>query len=258
MSKVRTALFTMAMLSIAGLVGALDFSFRFMPDVSLPLGDSACYFTAGGGGTLAADLELFGLLAPFVEAGFHAEPAKNTGKSLLLTHGGVGLSLFSLPLPRLKVRIGAGGGLYAGSYDRSQTTNYYWKARAEMGYRFSPGFTLSGGCEFVRYLYQGGSHYSGITLGVSVDMNLSLFTARGSGLTVEGSQSEPVFPIFYTSYEQTPIGTVKITNTEQAEIHNVEVSFQTGSYSSRPKSCARFPLIAKGKTVEAPLYATFN
>ena len=258
MRKTRTIWCIMAMLSIAGRVGALDFAFRFMPDVSLPVMDSAGYFTAGGGGTFATDLELFGVLAPFVEAGFHAQPTRNTGRSLLLTHGGVGLSLFSFPIPRLKARIGAGGGLYAGSYDKSQTTNYYWKARAEMGYRFSPGFTLSGGGEFVQYLYQGGSHYSGVTLGVTVDMNMSLFTARGSGLTVEGSQSEPVFPIFYTSYEQTPIGTVRITNTEQAEIRNVEVSFQTGSYSSRPKSCAQFPLIAKGRTVEAPLYAIFN
>jgi len=258
MRKVRRIWCIMAMLSVAGRAGALDFAFRFMPDVSLPVMDSAGLFTAGGGATFASDLELFGILAPFVEAGFHAQPTRNTGRSLLLTHGGVGLSLFSFPIPRLKARIGAGGGLYAGSYENNQTNNYYWKARAEMGYRFSPGFTLSGGGEFVQYLYQGGSHYSGITLGVTVDMNLSLFTARGSGLTVEGSQSEPVFPIFYTSYEQVPVGTVKITNTEQAEIRNVEVSFQTGSYSSRPKSCARFPLIAKGRTVEAPLYATFN
>jgi hypothetical protein len=134
------------MVSVAGGVGALDFAFRFMPEVSLPVMDSAGYFTAGGGGTFAADLELFGFLAPFVEAGFHAEPARNTGKSLLLTNGGVGLSLFSFPIPRLKARVGAGGGLYAGSYDESQTTNYYWKARAEMGYRFSPGFTLSNTC----------------------------------------------------------------------------------------------------------------
>ncbi|MBE3064240.1 MAG: tetratricopeptide repeat protein, partial [Spirochaetes bacterium] len=257
--KKAFAIFCITVLfSIAGRAGALDFAFRFMPDVSIPLGASADSFTAGGGGTFAADVELLGILAPFVEAGFHVEPTRNTGKSLLLTHGGVGLGAFYFPIPRLKARIGVGGGVYSGSYDEKQTTNYYWKARAELGYRFSPGLTLAGGGEFVQYLYQGGSHYSGISLGLTVDMNLSLFTARGSGLKVEGSQGEPVFPIFYTSYEKVPIGTVTITNTEQAEIRNVEVSFQAGSYSSRPITCAGFTVIPKGKSVEAPLYASFN
>jgi tetratricopeptide (TPR) repeat protein len=256
------------LLSTVCQAGAADIAFRVWPDVSFPIsidkaapGDAgtfdAALFTVGGGGTLAGDLELFNVFAPSIEAGFRVEPT-NKADSLLLASGGIGLNLFAYPIPRLKARAGAGGGLYLATYGQIQAADWYWKARAEIGYRFTPTFTLSAGAEYTQYLYRAGVLYSGLSFGITADVSLSLFSARESGIAVEASQRAPVFPIFYTSYERVPIGTVKITNTEQAEIRNVEVSFLCGSYSSKPKSCASFPVIAKGQSVEAPLYASFN
>ena len=198
------------------------------------------------------------MLAPFVEAGYFAQPARNTGMSMQLAHGGAGLNLLFYPLDRLKARVGTGAGLYAATYDTLQANNFYWKAGAEIGYRFSPGFTLAAGGQYVRYLYEGGSHWSGLALGISADLNLSLFTSRSSGIGVEGFQEEPVFPILRAGYEQSPLATARITNTEQAEIRNVEVSFQVGGYTSAPRSCARFALIPRGRSVDTPLYASFG
>ncbi len=242
----------------AGQIDGIDFAFRLMPEVTVPLFDAAGYYTPGGGVTLSADVELFGFLAPFLEAGFRAEPTRNTGKSLLLASGGAGLGFFAYPIPRLKVRFAAAGGPYYGSYGKPQNLDYYWKACAEAGYRFSPGFTLSAGAQFSQYLYREGILHSGVSLGVILDVSMALFGARESGVVIEGSQSEPIFPLLYTSYEGTPVGKVRITNTEQAEIRNVEVSFLAGKYSSVPRMCARFPMIPRGETVEAPLHATLN
>lgn len=242
----------------AGPVLALDFGFRFTPEASIPFLGSGANFTLGGGAGLAADFELGGILAPFVEAGLGFEPTRNTGTSLQLTRGGAGLNLLFYPMDRLKARLGAGAGVYAATYDLIQTNNFYWKAGGEIGYRFSPGFTLLASGQIIQYMYQGGSHYMGIALGLTADLNLSLFSSRGTGITVEGSQAQPVFPILRTQYEQAPIAAARITNTEQAEIRDVEVSFQAGGYTSAAKPCARFALISRGKTVETPLYASFS
>jgi hypothetical protein len=238
--------------------GAIDVAFRATPSVSLPLLSSAGLFTPGAGVLVAADLEVNGLLAPFVEVGLSAQPAMRTGSSLQLTRAGAGLNVLWFPAARLKVRAGGGGGVYAGTYGELGTTNFYWKAGAELGYRFSPGFTLCAGGQLEQYLYQGGSHYTGLAVGLTADVNLSLFSNRSTGLAVKGWQGEPVFPVLYTTYEATPVGRVTITNTEQAEIRDVEVSFQAGGYTSARKPCARIALIGRGASVEAPLYASFS
>ena len=236
----------------------LDLAFLLTPSLSVPILSSAPWYTVGGGATLAANFEFGGLLSPFAEVGLGFEPTRNTGKSLQLAQAGAGLNVLWFPTARLKARAGAGGGIYSGTYDSLATTNFYWKAGAELGYRFSPGFTLCAGGHLVQYLYGSGAHYTGVSLGLTADLNLSLFSNRGTGITVEGSQAEPVFPILYTTYETSPVGTVQITNTEQAEIRDVEVFFQAGGYTSARKPCARFGLIARGKSVDAPVYAAFS
>jgi tetratricopeptide (TPR) repeat protein len=204
------------------------------------------------------DLEPGGILAPFVEAGYFAEPARNTGMSMQLANAGAGLNFLFYPLDRIKVRVGAGAGLYAATYDLLQANNFYWKAGGEVGWRFSPGFTLAAGGQLVSYLYEEGSHWTGISLGITADLNLSLFSSRSSGIGAEGSQQDPVFPILRSSYEQSPVATATVTNTEQAEIRNVEVFFQVGGYTSAPRSCARVALIPRGKSVPVSLYASFS
>ncbi len=239
---------------------ALDFALRFMPEASMPMpGESAELFSVGGGGVLSADMELFGFLSPALEMGFLLAPAKNTGKNFLLANGGIDLSVFFYPIPRLKTRIGAGGGMYYGQYATAQTAfNYYWKARGEIGYRFIPSFSLLLGGEYTQYLYRGGTHYSGISIGLSADLNLGFLASRESGISLATTQTDAVFPILYTAYDHAPLGFAKITNSEQAEIRDVSVSFQIANYTSQPKLCARLPLLERGGSAEVPLYATFN
>lgn len=119
----KAILLCLALAALPCPIHALDFAFRLMPDISLPVLDSADYYTLGGGAMVSADLELLGFLAPFVEAGFHAVPTKNTGKSLSLTAGGAGVGFFYYPIPRLKLRVAAGAGPYYGTYGTLQVSN---------------------------------------------------------------------------------------------------------------------------------------
>jgi tetratricopeptide (TPR) repeat protein len=51
---------------------------------------------------------------------------------------------------------------------------------------------------------------------------------------------------------------VRITNTEQAEIRDVKVTFSLGDYSSEAAPCATIAYLGRGASVEVPLYAVFN
>jgi hypothetical protein len=239
-------------------LSAMDFAFRFMPEVTIPMGPDSELYSVGGGGTLTADFDLFGFFSPYLEAGVRVSPLNNVGNSLVLTNGGTGVSFFYYPIPRVKLRFGAGGGFYMGSYDDLTVSDYYYKVRMEGGYRFSPGFTLAAGVDYTRYLYPGNSLYSGISVGLTVDLNLGLFGSRSSGINVEGTPGDPVFPVFYSAYDRKPVGTVRIFNGEQAEIRDVKVFFQAGAFTSKPMECGSFPVIPMGRSVEVPLLAAFN
>jgi hypothetical protein len=261
----------LAFLVLAYPVSALDYDVRVLGGgsipISIPSSDpavppfNASDFSIGFGGTVVADVEMFGFLAPFIELGVFAEPALNTGNNFLLVNGGAGVGFFYLPISRLKTGIGCGGGLFLGFYPGYDAIwNYYWRTRVEVGYRFSPFITASLAGEYTQYLLlpSSGVHYSGITVSAGVDINLGILTNRTSGILIEGTQDAPVFPLFYTEYDHTSMGTIKITNSEQAEIRDVTVAFRVGGYSSKPVECARYPVIQKGESVAAPLFAAFN
>lgn len=251
-------LLTVCALTAVGRAEALDVSLRASPDFFIPVLDSPALFSVGGGATVAADLELFGLFAPSIETSFRVAPGLNTEKNLLLTSAGLGASAFFYPVPRVKLRFGAAAGPYLGAYKSSVAAGGYWKARAEAGYRFSPSFSLCAGAEFFQYISTRSTLLSGLSIGVTADVSTALFTERDSGLSVEPIEDKPVFPILSASYETTPFGRVNITNREQGEIRDVEVSFAAGRYSSRQKVCAAFPLIRRGETVSAPLHLSLN
>jgi hypothetical protein len=54
------------------------------------------------------------------------------------------------------------------------------------------------------------------------------------------------------------VGTLAISNTNNAEIRNVRVSFRAGSYTASEFTCGTIPFIARGRSAELPLYADFS
>ena len=101
-------------------------------------------YSVGGGIDLSADMSLFGFLGPFLETGYDMVPLANvSGSSLTFAEGGGGLSIYAFPVPRLMARIGGSGGIaYASSTGAGAGLATYWKAKAELGYRFSPSFSI--------------------------------------------------------------------------------------------------------------------
>jgi len=250
--------------------GAPQLSARISPELWIPAGNYAQsdpsleLFSVGYGATLAGDMSLLGFLSPYAEISAASVPYNNSSYSLTFWQLGGGLSCFVYPMPRLMARAGFGGGISHVSAPKTDLAEAikglapYWKAKAEFGYRFSPTFSLLAECGYTTIIGSESSVYRGLSTGVLANIALDRLGGGTSGLAMSVSRQSPLFPITYYKSEKVPIGYLKLTNGESAEIRNVSVRFSAGAYTSRAADCGSFPLVRRGASVEMPLYANFN
>jgi tetratricopeptide (TPR) repeat protein len=272
---------TVSAVSMAFLLSFLSFpgfcapqvDLRLSPELWVPVGNHSNaagadptleLYSLGYGLSIIGDLSLNGFLSPYIELGGAVLPFNNVATNLAFGQGGAGISVYSFLTPRLMLRAGGGGGLAYVSVPKTALTEAiggfapYWKAKAEIGYRFSPTFSLLADAGYSQLLGTETTIYSGISAGLVVNIGLDKLGGGSSGLLTAVERQEALFPIAYYKSEKSPIGYLKITNGESAEIRDVKVSFGAGTYSSRDADCGSFSVIQRGGSVELPIYANFN
>ncbi|MFP4268550.1 MAG: tetratricopeptide repeat protein [Spirochaetaceae bacterium] len=259
-------LFTLSVLSFLQLSSpAYSQSYRIQatPGLLIPLAGDRETFGIGGGGSVRLNAELNRLLAPWGGIQLLSIPPSSSSidNSLLLTAAGGGLGLYSFPLPRVKVGASTGGGIYAGSYgsgeDALPTGNLYWQADAHVGFRISPGFTISAGGTYMDLRQETGSLYRGLSLTLSADFGIRSKSSEGRAL-LESADLVPVYPLLSREYEDREFGKVTIRNAESAEIRNVKVYFSVDGYTSSARLCGQTEYLPKNGEITFPLYASFS
>ncbi len=68
----------------------------------------------------------------------------------------------------------------------------------------------------------------------------------------------PVFAAMQKVYVEKPISHVTITNIEDDDVTNLEVSFNQATYMDNPTQCDEIELLAGGESIQVPLHASFN
>jgi tetratricopeptide (TPR) repeat protein len=253
--RFQLALPLVALLALPLRLSALDFALSVSPNAFIPISSA---YTVGGGGGASFNTELLDWLSAYGEAGFEVAPILNSSMSLSLVNGGGGLRLVAYPLARLKLDLGLGGGLYGGFFGTESRTDLYWKAGLGAGYRLSPGVSILADAAWMSYYQASTSLLQSVSAGVKIDISLGVLGNRNSGLRIEELGGEQVYPIQYQSYAKRALGKVRITNTEQAELRNIRVSFSMGEFTAEAAPCATIAYLARGASVEVPLYAIFN
>jgi hypothetical protein len=284
MSK-KIVLFFMLMLAAVS-VFALDFNIRPRGFVFIPLGDGSKTgagndrYSIGGGGDLGFEIDLASLYlnsrgksrgflpglgyTAGIEGGllFNSlkEPAE--GNVQMYSFGG-GLGLYYFPLSRLFTRIDGAFGVYQGIGEEVKSgAGLWWRAGAEIGFRFTPSFTLAANGGWRQYNSAAGGggatgvFNSGIYTGLTAQIVLETKSNR-DGIGLEVVQDDGVYPLFLSLYQGNPAATLVIRNDESAEIRNVRVSFRAGSYTASEFPCGALAVIGKRRSAELPLYADF-
>ena len=257
------------------LLTALDFSLRPSGFVYIPLGagneskDGTELYSLGGGGSLALELDLSTVWPTPLGLGYTAgieggllfnEVKGDDPKNLSVYSFGAGIGLYFFPLSRLFTRIDGAIGVYQPSYDgENGKANLYLRGGAEIGFRFTPSFTLAANAGWRQFTLDNGVFSSGLYVGLTAQLTFQ----TGKNNTREGAaaaldQYEPVYPAFMQLYQTSPIGNIVIRNNENAEIRDVQVSFRAPPYTASEYPCGTVPIIPRGRNAELPLLADFS
>jgi len=276
----RIILLSIAFYLITATCFAFDFSIRPKGFVFIPMGegntapDGNKMYNTGGGGELGLEIDFssiwpnpFGIGYTFGADGgmafnsFQGDNAMNVNFYSL----GAGLGLYYFPLSRLLTRLDGTIGVYQSSNEHGNSEpGLFLRTGGEIGFRFTPGFTLAANIGWKEYREQRTENKeqrilnSGMYTGLTAQMTFQAGRKSSEGVSAVLDQQEAVYPAFIQLYQSNVIGNVMIRNNENAEIRDVRVSFRAAGYTASEFLCGSVSIIPKGRSVEIPLFADFS
>jgi len=240
-------------------LSAVDLTLRATPVVNIPLTDM---YSVGYGGSVQADVDLFGFMTAGVEGFAGISPITSLKENAAFYGGGAGLGFYYFPLSRLYLGAGAAAGIYqmsAAVGSNEPISDFYYRAYGEVGFRVSPSFTITANGGFSSFLVNKASPLKNeINAGVGVRYTIPLGKRGSSSIQTFPTQDSAVFPLFMRSYKENPLGSITIKNNEGAELRNVHVSFRAGKYTASTLESALIKKINKHSSVEVALYSDFS
>jgi len=255
-------------------LAAVDLSLRSGGFAFVPMGDGNEAadgnerFGAGGGGSLGFEVDLssvwpnrlglsyvVGAEAGMLMSALQTDDRPNAG---FFSLGGVA-GLYFFPLSRLLVRVDGALGAHLAVLDEARSpADLFWRAGGEVGFRFTPGFTLAAAGGWRQFSAGGGLANSGVYAGLTAQMTFRTGGGWRDGATATLDQPEAAFPAFMQLYQTHELGTVSIRNAGNAEMRNVRVYFRAGGYTASEFPSGSVPMIPRGRVANVPLLADFS
>ncbi|MCL2765895.1 MAG: hypothetical protein FWD40_11565 [Treponema sp.] len=257
------------------LLFGFDFSLRPKVFFSIPMGegnlapDGNEMYSTGGGGDIGLEID-FSTIWPNplglgytlgVEGGMIINPMQ--GRSAVnvnfYSFGGA-LGLYFFPLSRLLTRADAALGIGFSARDGARSEpGLFWRAGGEIGFRFTPGFTIAANAGWRQYEESGGRLLNtGAYAGLTTQMTFQTGRSNNEGVSAAFEQYGAVFPAFIQLYQNNAIGNIVIRNNESAEIRDVRVSFRAAGYTASEFLCGSVFIIPRGRSAHLPLLADFS
>ena len=285
MLAVRRSLlvFLALFISIASMLPALDFTLRPKGFVAVPMGkgnqapDGNGRYTVGGGGELGFEID-FSSIWPNplglgytlgIEGGMQFSPLDTKNESPVnvsfYSFDGV-LGLYFFPLSRLFTRLEGAVGVFSSTREDGRSDpGLFWRAGGEIGFRFTPSFTLAANLGWRQYRSPQNEYNSKFPLinsnlyaGLTAQITFQTGGANREGVSTILDQYGEMFPVFMQMYQTNPIGSVILRNNENAEIRNVRLFFRASGYTASEFPCGELSIIPRGRKAEMPLLADFS
>ena len=247
-----------------------DFAFHVRGGADIPIGERSSIFVEdaawliGGSASVSVQYIFPDLPLLYLEANLNAgfEPSQ----AQLLTIGSVGLGggLDIRIADTLSLQLGAdGGGTYGFYQSGLDAFNPYFGAKTSLVWDLTPGFAVSLGGN---YRYHIGydettDQFTDLYQGISVWLGGVFRFNPESGrqkIGISEVRTKPIFPVFYSYYEEHPLGAITIRNTENSSITNVDIYFDVGEYMEQPMLCESIDRLGRNEEVVVDLNALFT
>ena len=223
------------------------------PVFDAPLGDSARWFSFGGGVDMGMRYRVPGSLF-FLAGGIsyaYAPIQANTSASLAALHFGGGVQL---PLTGgISVSGFAAGGYYFATYNdfSANGSNPYLIGGAELRFALTPLFRIEVGAQYTDFL----GLYQGLSAGAGVEIALGNL---GGSVDIPSLELRPAFPVFYKHYDDHPVGTLQIKSNLRVPATDIRAQLFIREYMDAPKTVEMPGTLAPGQSENVDLYALFT
>lgn len=194
---------------------------------------------AGFGVLKGKGLEDFNYLTGTLGAGYEFTPIDRISIDL---QGFVGL--WSVPESKENNLSSASGILYGGKL------NAYFNV--------SPSISVGGYFGYKNFKYSPEPLLESINMGLAFRYNFSRGMFGASRIQPQQYEFDPVFPVFYSQYNDIPFGKVVFKNTERNRITDVSVLVFIEKFMASPHEAAHFNAVEIGQDFEADITAFLN
>lgn len=243
------------LLSAANTGAEFSVGMRVMPGYYIPIGETVLH--SGPGAAAVVDFHLFPAFSVFVQGEYVSITLENLSP-LILTDASAGATATWRPHDRWSLFGELFGGVYSVSQEEEVRSGISAGARTGATYHISPAFSASLSGTFRHYAYTPKPFMNAVSVSAAVSVNLTELISARARMSGEKAGQDPVFPVFYSWYNDNPFATVRITNEEKTSITDVRTSFYLEKFMGQPKLCSVTRTVAPGETVEVPVRAFFN
>ena len=174
---------------------------------------------------------------------------------------------YYLPLgDRLGLNFDAGVGYYNTKYQKgsgstkssTDVNGFSVSGGVSLSYKIGPVVSVSAGVGVNHLAYKDSNMITSLDVTPGITINLTKAFSSKSAVTVEQKSLKPVFPVFYSWYNDNSFGSIEVRNGEDASITDVNVYFYQPQYMSQPQNCGSTSVLKKGESIDVDLCAFFN
>jgi hypothetical protein len=251
------------------------FSLNLTPEALMPIGQNSDFYTTGFGVGLSAEYRFKKRPLFFLSGnvGYNQPPIANDASSLMLASVGAGGGISYEFARKFNVRGFVHSGVYYGRVLNStdiegEKTAYNPYVTAGAGFYYYITKGISVGTQVTYNMYYDVYDALGIALGTAFHFGgfkkrakadkMRLTPLSGDHVEVIDIEFDEVFPVFFKYYDDHPIGTAVIRNTESGEITDIKVNLIVKQYMDSPKECVAPETLEKGEEQALELSALFN
>ena len=245
-----------------------EFLLSLYPKFSFPVVKFDESLSTGFGGGLRLTYRPIENINVFVEGDYkqyNFDTKQNIG-SLSVVEGIAGAG-WHLPITdRLGLDLNAGVGYYHASYAQQTdskkkkipVSGINVKAGLGLSYKIGPVISVDAEGGVNHYVLKNTKFLTGVDVAPGITINLTKAFNNKSNVKLGEHNLKPVFPVFYSWYNDNSFGDVEIINNEDSSITDVNVYFYHSQYMNQPQNCGGTKKLGKGEKLVVDLKAFFN
>jgi hypothetical protein len=242
---------------------SIDFELSLMPQVDFHL---QSYFQTSVSGALSFDVYPFTFFERnkvgfSLQGGLAAIKAQTLNTSPLY-YGDLALNYYY----RFSDRFAAGLQSYAGLWtyppvkekNTESMSGILFGSKVFADFYILPEFKAGLFFGFSDFYYRPEAFTKRLEAGINLKYSFSKGIFGKSGVVLDEYNVEPVFPVFYSFYNDNSFGKVSFYNEEENKITDVSISVLIPEYMVIPKECGHFDVIERNQAFEVDLRAFLN